>query len=161
MITHQKHTSGNCYSVVGDTYRIIISGKETNGEYAVIDMMVPPGGGPGPHSHTDIHESFYVVEGEVEFTTEQGKYTARKGDFINIPKGGDVHAFKNVSGSIAHLLCTVMPSGLEEFFAEAGVLVEAGTYLPHPELSEEDKKKLQAAAEKHGQKLFPPGYLDK
>ncbi|MEJ0101988.1 MAG: hypothetical protein WDO19_05245 [Bacteroidota bacterium] len=38
---------GQSLSVIGDTYRILISGKETNGNYAVIDMLVPPGGGPG------------------------------------------------------------------------------------------------------------------
>lgn len=53
-------------SVVGNTYRIIISGKETMGEYAIIDMIVPPGGGPPPHAHPSFHESFYVVEGEIE-----------------------------------------------------------------------------------------------
>ncbi|HXO74313.1 MAG TPA: hypothetical protein VN824_03765, partial [Puia sp.] len=45
---------GQSLSVVGDTYRILISGKETEGAFAVIDMLIPPGGGPGPHSHPNI-----------------------------------------------------------------------------------------------------------
>jgi len=151
---------GQSLSVVGDAYRIIISGKQTNGAYAVIDMLVPPGGGPGPHAHADIHESFYVVEGEIDFKTEAGNYTAKKGSFVNIPKGGEVHCFKNTSDKMAHLLCTVIPSGLDEFFKEIGVPIEPGTFLPPPELNEEDLKKLKEAAEKHGQKLYPPDYLD-
>ncbi|MEJ7663753.1 MAG: hypothetical protein WKG07_31590 [Hymenobacter sp.] len=33
---------------MGDTYRVIASGEQTGGAYAVIDMLVPPGGGPAP-----------------------------------------------------------------------------------------------------------------
>ncbi len=124
---------GQNISVVGDTYRVILSGKQTAGAYAVIDMLVPPGGGPGPHSHTDIQESFYVVDGEIEFKTETGKYPAKKGAFVNIPKGGEVHCFKNNSDTVAHLLCTVIPSGLDEFFLEIGTPIPAGAFLPPPE----------------------------
>jgi hypothetical protein len=42
---------GQGLSVAGNTYRVIISGKQTSGSFAVIDMLVPPGGGPGPHAH--------------------------------------------------------------------------------------------------------------
>lgn len=155
-----NESEGEILSVVGDEYRIIISGKQTQGAYAVIDMLVPPGGGPGPHSHTDIQELFYIVDGELEFKTEAGKYVAKKGSFVNIPKGGEVHCFNNKSNTLAHLLCTVIPAGLDEFFEEIGVPVAAGTFLPPPALGPDDITKLQALAEKHGQKLFPPDYLD-
>ncbi|MCF0055275.1 cupin domain-containing protein [Dyadobacter sp. CY356] len=79
---------GEHFSVVGDTYRIVISGKQNQGAYAVIDMLVPSGGGPGPHAHADIEEMFYVVAGEIDFKTETGGYAAKQGSFVNIPKGG-------------------------------------------------------------------------
>ena len=34
--------------VVGDTYTILLTGKETAGRYCLIDMHVPSGGGPPP-----------------------------------------------------------------------------------------------------------------
>lgn len=154
-------TEGKHISVVGDTYRIIIPGKETNGEFAMIDMMVPPGGGPGPHAHASFHESFYVVDGEVEFKTEEGKTIARKGDVVTIPKGGAVHAFKNTSNQMAHLVCTVVPAGLDAFFEEIGTPVQAGEFLPHPNLDADAIKKLVAVANKYGQQVYPPNYLDK
>jgi len=150
---------GVTISVVGDTYRILISGEQTGGAFACIDMIVPPGGGPGPHAHPDFEESFYVVEGEVEVKSEFGMYTATKGSFINIPKGGVVHGFKNKSEQNAHLLCTVVPSGLEKFFVEIGEPVKFGELLPHPHFDEATIKKLQTIAEKYGQKVFPPDYL--
>src|SRR5665811_2232824 len=53
--------------VVGDTYTVLITGQDTAGRYCLIDMLVPPGGGPPPHRH-DFEEMFSVLEGEVELT---------------------------------------------------------------------------------------------
>ena len=53
--------------LVGDTYTILLSGADTDGRYSLIDMHIPPGGGPPPHRH-DFEESFTVLEGEIEAT---------------------------------------------------------------------------------------------
>ncbi|GAB3936187.1 cupin domain-containing protein [Larkinella terrae] len=150
---------GKSVSVGGSTYRILVGGKETGGAFATIDMLVPPGGGPGPHAHADFEESFYVIEGEIEVKSEFGTYTATKGSFISIPKGGVVNGFKNRTSHTAHLLCTVVPAGLESLFVEIGQPVAAGQFLPPPVLDAATIKKLQAIAEKHGQQVFPPDYL--
>ncbi len=150
---------GQNLSVVGDTYRILITGKETGGAYAAIDMLIPPNGGPGPHSHANFQESFYVIDGEIEVKSEVSTYIAKKGSFVNIPKGGIVHCFKNKTDQMAHLLCVVVPSGLEEFFMEIGRPVAIGSFLPPPQMDEEVMKKIQPIVEKYGQKLFPPDYL--
>jgi len=158
-ITTIDHGQGQSLSVVGDSYRILISGEQTGGSYAVIDMLVPPGGGPEPHAHKDMQEMFYVVEGEIEFKMEDGKYIAKKDSFVNIPLGGKVHCFKNMTDNIAHLLCTVVPAGLDGFFQEIGKPIETGTFLPSPTLSIEELSKLKSIAEKYGQKLYPPDFL--
>lgn len=150
---------GQSVSVVGDTYRTVISGKETDGGFAVVDMLIPPGGGPGPHAHSAIAESFYVVDGEVEFKSDAGTYVAKKGSFVNIPLGGAVHCFKNTTGTNAHLLCTVIPSGLEVFFKEIGKPVEANTFLPPSIPDKQEQEKLKTIAEKYDQQLYPPDYF--
>jgi quercetin dioxygenase-like cupin family protein len=159
-ITTIDNGKGQSLSIVGDSYRILISGEQTDGNYAVIDMLVPPRGGPGPHAHKHFQEMFYVVEGEVEFKMEGGKYIAKKGSFVNIPLGGAVHCFKNTTDKLAHLLCTVVPAGLDSFFQEIGKPIEIGTFLPPPTLTIEELVKLKAVAEKHGQVLYPPDFLD-
>ncbi|UFH56136.1 cupin domain-containing protein [Spirosoma sp. KNUC1025] len=146
-------------SVVGDTYRLVITGEQTNGAYAVIDMLIPPNGGPGPHAHPNFQESFYVLDGEVEVKTESETYIARKGSFLNIPTGGMVHCFKNKSDQVAHLWCMVVPAGLDEFFQEIGTPVAANTFLPPPPMGPDDIKRLEAIAQKYGQQVFPPDYL--
>ena len=152
---------GPSLSVVGDTYRLVITGRQTNGEFALIDMLVPPGGGPGPHAHPGMHETFYVQEGEIEVKTESGAYTATAGCTIYIPKGGGVHCFKNKSDRMAHLLCYVVPAGLDEFFLEIGQPVAPGVFLPPPTLDAAALNNLRAIAGKYGTTIFPPDFLDR
>ena len=67
----------------------------------------------------------------------------------------------NTSKVMAHLLCTVVPAGLDDFFEKIGTPVKAGEFLPPAHLEEEEIKKVVAIAEKYGQVLYPPHYLDK
>ncbi|UOQ69590.1 cupin domain-containing protein [Hymenobacter volaticus] len=165
MENHEKHPlylgpiDGKTVSVIGDTYRILVSGEDTAGTFATIDMLIPPGGGPGPHAHAAFEETFYVIDGEIEVKSEFGDFVAGKGSFIRIPKGGVVHCFKNKTQQIAHLLCTVVPAGLDTLFEEIGQPVAAGHFLPPPPLDAASIRNLQAVAEKHGQQVFPPNYL--
>src|SRR6476469_8674986 len=78
-------------AVVGDVYTILLTGEQTAGRYALIDMLVPPGGGPPPHRH-DFEEMFHVLEGEVEVLFRGAKSTARAGETVNIPANA-LHAF--------------------------------------------------------------------
>jgi quercetin dioxygenase-like cupin family protein len=160
-VTFVGSEDGPGIAMAGNSYRVVISGRQTDGKYALIDMLVPPGGGPVPHAHPDVQESFYVVDGEVEVKSEAGSYIAGKGSFVNIPYGGIVHCFRNKSNQMAHLLCTVMPAGMEDFFTEAGEAAPFGTFLPPPPMTNELKSKMGALSEKYGQRIFPPDYLDK
>ena len=152
---------GASISVVGDTYRILVPGDRTGGAFAAIDMLIPPGGGPGPHAHADFHETFYVVEGTIVVRAEgQAPYTASKGAYVVIPKGGIVHDFKNESEETAHLLSFVTPAGIEEFFQEVGTPVAWKQFTPPPEMTPQEQRRITEIAERHGQKIYPPDYLD-
>lgn len=152
---------GETLSVVGDNYRILVSGRQTNGAFSTIDMLIPPNSGPGPHSHAGFYETFYVVDGQVDVHSEAGAYTAVKGSYVVIPVGGIVHYFKNMTDQVAHLLCTVVPAGLEEFFEEIGTRVNSGTFLTPPAMTPESVTKLLAVAERFGQSVFSPDFLVK
>ncbi len=60
---------GRTISVVGDLYRFLAEGSDTAGKYATFHATVPPGGGPPPHKHSREEESFYVLEGEITFSS--------------------------------------------------------------------------------------------
>ncbi len=147
---------GHKLSMAGGNYRIVLSGKQTNGAFAVIEMTVPSGAGANPHSHENIDESFYVLEGEITFQSELGSYIANKGALVNIPKGGIVHCFKNKTDLPAKLLCTVMPAGLDDLFIEASDFLTNN--INDSEL--ERKEKVRSIAEKYGNKLYPANYFE-
>lgn len=116
--------------MAGDTYTITISGKDTAGQFCIMDIHIPHGGGP-PHRH-NFEETFIVLEGEVEASVRGQKTRVRRGDTVNIPANAP-HQFRNVSPESARLLCICSPSGQEEFFVELGVSVATRT-TPPPEL---------------------------
>ena len=116
--------------LVGDTYTILVTGDETAGRYTLIDMHVPPGGGPPPHRH-DFEEMFSVLEGEVEVTFRGEKLIATVGETINVPANAP-HAFRNITEEPARLLCMCTPPGQEEFFTEVGTPVATRTESPAP-----------------------------
>jgi hypothetical protein len=64
--------------LVGDTYTILLSGKETAGCICLIYMHVPPGDGPPPHRH-DFEETFIVVESQVDATFRGKKRAGARG----------------------------------------------------------------------------------
>lgn len=130
--------------MVGDTYTILISGKDTAGQYCLLDMHVPPCGGPSPHRH-DFEEMFSILEGEVEFHFRGEKLVVKAGETINIPANAP-HFFRNESSGSVRLLCMCSPAGQEEFFARVGVPVESRT-TPPPKPDEKQQKEFQAKAE--------------
>jgi quercetin dioxygenase-like cupin family protein len=114
--------------LVGDTYTILLTGKDTAGRFCLIDMHVPPGGGPPPHRH-DYEETFSVLEGELEVTFRGSTSVLRTGETANIPANAP-HQFRNASTKAARMLCIAAPAGLEEFFLEVGVPVATRTSAP-------------------------------
>jgi quercetin dioxygenase-like cupin family protein len=116
--------------LVGDTYTILVSGHDTDGKYTLIDMHVPPGGGPPPHRH-DFEEMFTVLDGAIEVTFRGETLTARAGETINVPANAP-HAFRNLGDSPTRLLCLCAPAGQDEFFTRLGQAVPTRTTPPPP-----------------------------
>jgi quercetin dioxygenase-like cupin family protein len=130
-------------SIAGGTYTILVSGEETAGRYTLIDMYVPPGGGPPPHRH-DFEEMFTVLEGEIELTFRGERSIARTGETVNVPANAP-HSFRNIGQHPARLLCMCAPAGQERFFAAVGDPVASRT-APPPPLSDAERAKRGARA---------------
>jgi quercetin dioxygenase-like cupin family protein len=137
-------------AVVGDTYTILVTGEDTNGRFCLIDMYIPPGGGPPPHRH-DFEETFILLDGELEATFRGEKSIVRAGETIHIPANAP-HQFHNASVAPVRLHCVCSPAGLEKFFLEAGVPVATRTTTPSKPNEKEQAafiEKLKALAPKY------------
>ena len=140
----RKTTEGRTVAVVGDVYRFLATGEDTNGKYALCEAIVTPGGGPPPHVHSREEEGFYVLEGEITFQIGDKRVVATAGMFANMPVG-TLHSFKNESRKPAKLLISVAPSGLEKMFFEIGMPVAEGATTALPPTQEEIEKLLTVA----------------
>jgi quercetin dioxygenase-like cupin family protein len=143
--------------VVGDTYTILLTGQDTAGRFTLIDMHVPPGGGPPPHRH-DFEETFTVLDGELELTFRGEHLIAVAGETVNVPANAP-HSFTNASAQPARLPCICSPPGQENFFLAVGAPVATRTEPP-PELDEATAAafiaKSQALAPKYRTELLGP-----
>jgi mannose-6-phosphate isomerase-like protein (cupin superfamily) len=100
-------------------------GVETGDRYCVSEWWLQAGdSGPGPHSHEDNVELFYVIEGIMSFLAGERWLDAPAGSFLRIP-AGVTHDFENRSAERAGVLNVFLPGGFEvmmpaivDYFAE-------------------------------------------
>ncbi len=116
-ILHRPVQTGPAFWGPGDHYTFLVTGEESGGAYFAMEALVPPGGGPPPHIHSREDETFYLLEGEIEFLLGDETILAGPGDFVSVPRG-TVHRFVNVGTETAKLVLTFTPAGIDRWFAE-------------------------------------------
>jgi mannose-6-phosphate isomerase-like protein (cupin superfamily) len=93
------------------------------GAYSLAELSAsePRPGWPAPgHVHTREDESWYVIEGELEFQVGDQDAVAGPGTLVYAPR--DVPHRYRVSKAPARWLLMLTPGGMEPMFAEAGEL---------------------------------------
>jgi mannose-6-phosphate isomerase-like protein (cupin superfamily) len=110
--------------------RFNATGTETHGEFGLFRYDMPAGpGGPQPHLHRTFSESFYVLDGVVDFYDGDRWVSASTGDFLYVPRNG-VHAFRNGGGGPASMLILFAPGEpRERYFTELAEIAAAGRTL--------------------------------
>jgi quercetin dioxygenase-like cupin family protein len=147
-LLHRPAGAGLTFWGPGDMYRFLVTGEETGGAYFAMEALVPPGGGPPPHIHRNEEETFYVVEGEVDFRLGDDIVTAAVGDFVNVPRGS-VHCFHNSGTAPMRMILTFTPAGIEKFFEETLERALDPTQTP-PDNVDEVAARYATAAPRYG-----------
>ena len=145
---HRPVATGPAYWGPGDHYTFLVTGEESGGAYFAMEALVPPGGGPPLHIHRREDETFYLIEGEIEFRLEDETISAGPGDFVNVPRG-TVHCFRNAGTETARMVLTFTPAGMERFFEET---LEPAPHGAHdqPDNIDEVAERYVEAAPRHG-----------
>ncbi len=151
-VTIHQPTEGRKIGIVGDIYRFLATGAETDGRYTMFEAIVPPGGGPPHHLHRREDETFYVLEGELTLQIGDETLIACPGTFVNLPIGNP-HSFRNETGKTARILISLIPSGLEDYFWEIGQRFD-GDLPPKP--TPEEIEKMVEAAPRYGIEFIDP-----
>lgn len=142
-------------ALAGDIYTLLLQGKDTADKFCLIDMQIPPGGGPAPHRH-DFEETFSVLEGEIVVTFRGKNVTVGAGETANVPANAP-HFIHNASDKPAHVMCTCAPAGQDAFFLAVGTPVPTRASKA-PVMSDDDRaafgKKAKALAAQYATELL-------
>jgi mannose-6-phosphate isomerase-like protein (cupin superfamily) len=102
----------------GTTVHYLATGASTNGLFGLYrwEMSAEPGG-PGPHFHRTLTESFYILGGTLKIYNGREWIDTVPGDFVHVPEGG-IHGFRNESGAPASMLIHFAPGAPREGYFE-------------------------------------------
>jgi quercetin dioxygenase-like cupin family protein len=124
--------------------RVLMSGTDTEGRFALIQMVVRREHEPPCHLHTREDEVVYVVEGTVVVSIDGvgTEYTA--GEAVLLPRG-QAHGYL-VRTDEARLLVLAVPAGIEGFYTD----------LEAAQLDVRYVERLIALAARHGVEITGP-----
>jgi quercetin dioxygenase-like cupin family protein len=102
----------------GVKYTYLATEQSTGGDFGLYRVdLGPQAGGPGPHFHKAMSESFFVLSGQVRLYDGQNWTVGEQGDYLYVPPGG-LHGFGNQSDEPASLLMLFTPGAPREFYFE-------------------------------------------
>lgn len=135
---------------------IRISGDETDGRLAVVELAGRRGHMPPLHVHQAEDEAFVVLDGEITLYVGAETHTVRTGETALAPRGVP-HTFR-VESESARWLAVCTPSGFDRFVAEVGQPAEEQAVPETPVMP--DAEAFEKICEAHGiEVLGPPGTL--
>jgi quercetin dioxygenase-like cupin family protein len=122
-------------AVLGGQILVKVSGRDTDGNYAVFEIPTAPLSGPPLHFHEIENEWFYGLEGEHDFQVGNDRFRIAPGASVFAPKQIP-HTWLNVGNSAGKMLTIAQPAGsLKQFFVEFASLIVRGRPNP-PEMSQ-------------------------
>lgn len=133
-----------------------VSGEETDGRYAVLEILVSEGDMPPLHVHHEEDEVFHVLEGEVTLFLPGTEVPLAAGETFRAP-GGVPHTY-HVESASARWLVFCAPARFDGF-VRAVSEPAAAEELP-PRGRPFDPEQFAATAADYGIELLgPPGAL--
>jgi mannose-6-phosphate isomerase-like protein (cupin superfamily) len=109
--------NGEIIKFSGFPTKILISGADTAGASALLDIQIPSNAGPPAHIHSREDEVYFIKSGTFQFLLDGVCLEAGPGSSVYMPKG-HFHTFKNISKQPGEQLMFVYPAGIEQFFWE-------------------------------------------
>jgi quercetin dioxygenase-like cupin family protein len=121
----------------GGACHYLLTGDQSDGDVGLYRWNMGPGqGGPNPHIHKAISESFFVIEGVVTLHDGKEWRPASAGDFVYVPPGG-IHGFRNDADAPASMLILFAPGApREKYFEGLRHVADTGARLTPEELAE-------------------------
>ncbi len=110
---------------------IKVTGADTRGQMAIIEVTEPPGAEAPLHVHHNEDEAFWVLDGEVTFEVGGETIAASAGDYAFGPRGVP-HRYR-VGTSGCRMLFILTPAGFEDLVRLISVPAAERALPPTPQ----------------------------
>lgn len=138
----------------GSLMTFLVSGEDTHGQFALIEMVGRRGSVPPPHIHRLEDETFYVLEGEIVVSVADETFRGTPGTMIFLPRNVR-HSF-TIESETCRMLVLVTPAGFEDWFKEFSVPAPAMTLPPATEPAYSEVQRMLEAAPRYGLEFVLP-----
>jgi quercetin dioxygenase-like cupin family protein len=101
-----------------------VSSADSAGAFALMEDNLKTGFALGLHPHRQHAETFYILDGDVDFYLDGDWITAPPGTTVHIPPGVE-HAVVLPEGRSGKLLMIFQPAGFDRFLKQLSALSEA------------------------------------
>jgi mannose-6-phosphate isomerase-like protein (cupin superfamily) len=116
---------GTSYAVGTAASLFKATSEATAGFFSLAEATIQPGtSGPPPHSHRELLDSFYVLEGTLAVRVGDDEVTALAGTYAYVPPGV-VHTFGNPSDEPVRFLNLNLPGGWEDYIRDLAAATPA------------------------------------
>ncbi len=115
--THHAAGGGLNYDWENDHTFVKVGAADTGGAYTLMEDNLKSTFALGLHKHETHAETFYFLEGEVDFYVDGDWLKGTPGVTIHVPPGVP-HACRVAGGTPAKMLMIFQPSGFDGFLAE-------------------------------------------
>jgi len=111
----------------GSRYSYPLRSEETNGAFALVDILKRKGTEPPPHVHHREHEIFVQLDAAVDFQASADRFTGQPGAVAFLPSGIP-HRFA-IQQPWGHFLVVVVPGGFDQYLLPFS---DRATHLAEP-----------------------------
>lgn len=124
-----------------------VSGDDTGGGFALVEVPALPNTGPALHLHHIENEFFYVLEGELDVQVGTEIRRLKPGGSAFLPRMVP-HTWQPAGGQAVRFLSLAQPAGqLEAYLVDLSKLLQKGAA---------DAAAIQALFERHGMEIKGP-----
>jgi quercetin dioxygenase-like cupin family protein len=99
--------------------KVHVTPEDTDGAYALIEVLAPAGHMPPPHIHDNADESFLVLEGEITLHTSDGPTVVRPGESGHVG-AGEPHTLCVTSAGPARAVLVTSTSDFVDYIRACG-----------------------------------------
>jgi mannose-6-phosphate isomerase-like protein (cupin superfamily) len=114
---------GRSVSLRGTEVRFKVGSDDAEGA-SCVEFTAAPGFDTGLHVHERLEETWYILEGEIEFQVGDEVFEAAPGACVFVPPRVP-HAFANRTDAPARFLLIMSPPGHDRYFDELAEILAA------------------------------------